>query len=123
PSPWPVSYALGNFIDLHVGAPALAAARPRTVEFYPLDAGAIRNPAPQLIGYTDAGLVLRLTPGSKASTLTTLNGVLVLTGADGRIAALNINAPQGLVPTATFSPAPGEASLPVMPLWLAMAFA
>lgn len=123
PSPWPVSYALGNFIDLHVGAPALSAARPKAVEFYPRDAGAIRNPAPQLIGYTDAGLVLRLTPGAKASTLTALNGVLVLTGEDGRVAALDINAPQGLVPAADFAPAPGEAALPAMPFWLAMAFA
>ena len=125
PSPWTVSHALGtNTLDLFVAAPALASARPRSVEFYPLDAGAIRNPAPQLVGYTDAGLVLRLTPGSKASTLTTLNGVLALTGEDGQVQALKINAPAGLVPAAQFTAPVGDVPpADIMPLWLAMAFA
>jgi thiol:disulfide interchange protein/DsbC/DsbD-like thiol-disulfide interchange protein len=124
PSPWKVSYALSNSIDLFVAAPALATARPASVEFYPLDAGAIKNPAPQLVGYNAQGLVLRLTPGSKAATLTALNGVLVLTGSDGSVQALDIKAPQGLVPAADFSSAPdGAAAADAMPLWLAMAFA
>lgn len=124
PSPWKVSYALSNSIDLFVAAPALATARPASVEFYPLDAGAIKNPAPQLVGYNAQGLVLRLTPGSKAATLTALNGVLVLTGSDGSVQALDIKAPQGLVPAADFSSAPDSAAAAdAMPLWLAMAFA
>jgi thiol:disulfide interchange protein DsbD len=123
PSPWKVSHATGSTIDLFVAAPALATARPAAVEFYPLDAGAIKNPAPQLVGYNAQGLVLRLTPGSKAATLTSLNGVLVLTGSDGSVQALDIKAPQGLVPAADFSAAPDGAAADAMPLWLAMAFA
>lgn len=123
PSPWKVSHTTGSTIDLFVAAPALATARPAAVEFYPLDAGAIKNPAPQLVGYNAQGLVLRLSPGSKAATLTSLNGVLVLTGSDGSVQALDIKAPQGLVPAADFSAVPDGAAADAMPLWLAMAFA
>ncbi len=122
-SPWPVSHAMGASIDLFVAVPALASARPAAVEFYPLDAGAIRNPAPQQVGYNDKGLVLRLTPGTKAATLTTLNGVLVLTGSDGSVQALNIKAPQGLVPAADFTTTAAAPAADAMPLLLAMAFA
>jgi len=122
PSPWVLTHALGS-LDLFLAAPALATARPAAVEFYPLDAGAIKNPAPQLVGYTDKGLVLRLTPETKAATLTTLNGVVVLTGTDGSVQALDVKAPQGLVPAADFTVVPQGAPADPMPLWLAMAFA
>jgi thiol:disulfide interchange protein DsbD len=121
-SPWPVAHARsGGNLDLFVAAPALVSAKPASVEFYPLDAGAIKNPAPQLVGYAADGLVLRLTSGTKPGEA--LNGVLVLTGSDGSVQALNINAPQGVVPVADFSAVPGAASGDAMPLWLAMAFA
>ena len=120
-SPWKVAYAPGATLDLHFAAPALVTARPKSVEFYPRDAGSIRNPAPQLIGYAADGLVVRLTPGAKAGSLETLNGVLVLTGSDGSVQALNINAPKGVVPAADFSGAGGTAN--DLPLWMALAFA
>ncbi len=123
PSPWVLTHALGNSLDLFLAAPALATARPAAVEVYPLDASAIKNPAPQLVGYTDKGLVLRLTPGTKAATLTTLNGVVVLTGTDGSVQELDVKAPQGLVPAADFTVVPQGAPADPMPLWLAMAFA
>lgn len=118
-SPWKVAYAPGATLDLHVAAPALVTARPKSVEFYPRDVGAIRNPAPQLVGTAADGLVLRLTPGAKAGSLETLNGVLVLTGSDGSVQALNINAPKGVVPAADFSGSTADD----FPLWLALAFA
>jgi thiol:disulfide interchange protein DsbD len=121
-SPWKVAFARGSSLDLFVAAPALATARPKSVEFYPRDAGAIRNPAPQLVGYAGDGLVLRLTPGSKAGELKTLDGVLVITGSDGSVQALNINAAQGAVPAADFSSASG-ATGNALPLWLALLFA
>ena len=43
-SPWPVKYSKGATLDLHIAAPALVSARPKSVEFYPLDAAAIVIP-------------------------------------------------------------------------------
>jgi thiol:disulfide interchange protein len=117
-SPWKLSYTLGNTLDLYVAAPSLAAAHPTTADFFPATSGAIKNAAPQLVGYAKDGLVLRLTPGAKASG--TLQGFLVLTSSDGSTQALEASVPPGPVPPADFSAsdAGGDISL-----WLAIAFA
>jgi thiol:disulfide interchange protein DsbD len=123
-SPWKLNYsigsggALGQNLDLYVAAPSLAAAHPRTVDFFPGRTGLIRNAAPQLVGYAKDGLVLRLAPGKKAGGL--LDGLLVLTSSDGSVQALEVAAPPGPVPAATFESAPASGDLT---LWLAIAFA
>jgi thiol:disulfide interchange protein DsbD len=116
-SPWKLNYALGSTLDLYVAAPSLAAAHPTSADFFPARAGLIKNAAPQLVGYAQDGLVLRLVPGTKISG--PLEGVLVLTSSDGSIQALDVSAPQGPVPAAEFS----AASSGDLNLWLAILFA
>lgn len=122
-SPWAMRYALGQNLDLYVAAPALAAAHPRGVDFFPLENGFIKNAAPQTVGYTKDGLVLRLTPGSKVHG--DLAGLLVLTSADGSVQAVHVSAPPGVVPAADFAaaPAPATDDSGDLNLWLALAFA
>jgi thiol:disulfide interchange protein DsbD len=126
-SPWPVTFTAAPHFDLHVAAPALAAARPQSAAFYPLDSGVVKNAAPQAMGFTPDGLVLRLTPGRKTAEAKTLAGVLVLTGTDGTVQALNIKAQPGAVPAADFSSAAatpdGAPATADLPLWLAMLLA
>jgi len=121
-SPWKFSYSIGgtpgNNLDLYVAAPSLAAAHPKSVDFFPARTGLIKNAAPQVVGYARDGLVLRLTPGPKVSGL--LEGVLVLTSSDGSVQALEVSAPPGPVPAAEFTTAPASGDLT---LWLAIAFA
>ncbi|MDB5734334.1 MAG: thiol:disulfide interchange protein [Alphaproteobacteria bacterium] len=118
-SPWKINYALGSTLDLFVAAPVLAQAHPTTADFFPGKTGLIKNAAPQLVGYAKDGLVLRLTPGAKVSGL--LEGLLVLTGTDGSVQALEVSAPPGPVPAAEFTaPAGGGDELS---LWAAMLFA
>jgi DsbC/DsbD-like thiol-disulfide interchange protein len=122
-SPWKIKYSLGNTLDLFVAAPLLAQAHPAAVDFFPGRTGLVKNAAPQLVGYAKAkeqeGLVLRLTPGAKVSGL--LEGLLVLTGTDGSVQALEVSAPPGPVPAAEFTaPAGGGDALS---LWAAMLFA
>ena len=105
-SPWKLNYALGKALDLYVAAPALVAAHPKTVDFFPARSGLIKNAAPQVVGYAKDGLVLRLTPGTKVNGL--LEGLLVLTGTDGSVQALDVNAPAGPVPAAEFTAAPAS---------------
>lgn len=119
-SPWKVTYALGTNLDLYVAAPALAASHPATADFFPAASGIIKNAAPQLVGYAQDGMVLRLSPGPKAKG--TLEGLLVLTGTDGSTQALEVSVPPGPVPTVEFS-APAAAGSGDLSLWLALAFA
>jgi thiol:disulfide interchange protein DsbD len=118
-SPWKITYALGNTLDLYVAAPALASAHPKEADFFPARSGLIKNAAPQLVGYAEDGLVLRLTPGAKVSA--PVEGLLVVTGTDGSTQAMEVSAPQGVVPPADF-PAPATESGDLT-LWLAIAFA
>ena len=121
-SPWKMNFSLGQNLDLYAAAPALAAAHPVDVAFFPAKPGIVKGPAPQVTGYTSDGLVLRLTPDAKAaSTGNTLGGVLVLKSSDGSVQALAVDAPAGAVPAASFSG--GGASSDAMSLWLAIAFA
>ena len=116
-SPWKLNYALGNNLDLYVAAPSLAAAHPTSADFFPATAGIIKNAAPQLVGYTKDGLVLRLTPGPKVGGV--LEGLVVLTSSDGSIQALDVSVPPGPVPPAEF----GTAASGELNLWLAILFA
>jgi thiol:disulfide interchange protein DsbD len=144
-SPWKLAFASGPArcpwtdsvsgerqdnpcLDLAVAAPALAAAHPKSAEFYPLDTGMVKGAAPQRMGFAPDGLVLRLTPGNKApdskgATATALNGVLVLTGRDGTVQALNVKAGPGAVPAADFSRTDEAGAADTLPLWLAMLLA
>ena len=117
-SPWKLTYALnGEQLDMYVAAPSLAARHPATADFFPAASGLIKNPAPQLVGYAQDGLVLRLTPGPKAKG--TFEGLLLLTGTDGSTQGLEVSVPPGPVPAADFS----AAASGDMSLWLALAFA
>src|ERR1700761_2381512 len=116
-SPWKLTYSLGNTLDIHVAAPALAATHPKSADFFPAASGIIKNAAPQLVGYAKDGLVLRLTPG--ANVKGPLSGLLVLTSTDGSTQALDVTVPPGVVPAADIS-ASGNGDLS---LWLALLFA
>ena len=124
-SPWPIAFTAAPNFDLYVAAPALAAAHPKSAEFYPLESGMVKGAAPQAMGFAKDGLVLRLTPGSKTAQAKALTGLLVLTGSDGLVQALNVNAVPGAVPVADFSSTPlADAAAPdALPLWLALVFA
>jgi DsbC/DsbD-like thiol-disulfide interchange protein/cytochrome c biogenesis protein CcdA len=125
-SPWKITYSIGSggapgsALDLFVAAPLLAQAHPASADFFPGRAGLIKNAAPQLVGYAKDGLVLRLTPGAKVGGL--LDGLLVLTGTDGSVQALEVSAPPGPVPAAEFT-APAGGGGDELSLWAAMLFA
>jgi thiol:disulfide interchange protein DsbD len=117
-SPWEVRYASGEALDIHVAAPSLAQRRPAFVDFFPARAGLIKNAAPQKIGYSKDGLVLRLAPAGKIGGA--VEGLLVLTGKDGSIQAVDLSAERGQVPLAEF---PATAAGTDLSFWLALAFA
>jgi thiol:disulfide interchange protein DsbD len=119
PSPWPMRYRLKDTLDLFVEAPSLAAAHPAKAEFFPFEPGMLNKGVwTQDASYTQSGLVLGLQPGQKLKDKGgALEGVLVLTSADGSVQALNVRALPGDVPDAGFA---GGAA---MELWLALLFA
>ncbi|HJW41060.1 MAG TPA: protein-disulfide reductase DsbD domain-containing protein, partial [Rhizomicrobium sp.] len=103
PSPWAVRYRLGDSLDLYVAAKPLTEAHPVRAEFFPLGDGVVIGPAPQTMGFAQDGLVLRMTPGNAlAKKGGALEGVLVLTSADGSVQALTVAALSGPVPDASF---------------------
>jgi len=146
-SPWPLQFAVQKqtcpgkadpdtgkreaapCLDLYLAAPTLAAAHPKTVDFFPLDSGLVVGDAPERIGFSKDGLVLRATAGTKAAAAKALSGVLVLTGSDGTVQALNVKASPGAVPVADFAaPAGGAAGPDTLPpnslsIWLMLLFA
>jgi thiol:disulfide interchange protein DsbD len=97
-SPWKLNYALKKTLDIYAAAPALAAAHPVEASFFPDKPDVVKGSAPQTIGFSKDGLVLRLQPDSKASVTGTLTGVLVLKSSDGSVQALTVSAPPGPVP-------------------------
>jgi thiol:disulfide interchange protein DsbD len=120
-SPWPMNYALGRTLDLYVAAPMLASAHPVSAAFFPLQSGMVANAAIQQMGFAQNGLVMRLMPGDKAARIGgMLTGVLVLKSIDGSVQALNVSAPPGPVPEASFAAVTADTD---MTLWLALAFA
>ncbi len=90
----------GQALDLFIAAPQLARAQPLDARFFPARAGEIEDMAPQQMGFARDGLVLRLVPGRKPVTV--LDGVIVLTSADGSVQALDVRAQPGAVPLAQF---------------------
>ena len=107
-SPWSAVYDAGDKrFALLVQSPELVAARPREIAFYPYADGFVEAAAPQLVGTSDKGLVIQSATGWKMATkdkrakVDGMAGLLVLTGADGRIDALNVEAKPGLVPAAS----------------------
>lgn len=103
PSPWASRYRLSKTLDLFIAAKPLATAHPQAAAFFPFSEGRVKGPAPQLMGFARDGLVLRLTPGKGLlKNGGTLEGLLVLTSADGSAQALQIAADPGPVPTAVF---------------------
>jgi thiol:disulfide interchange protein DsbD len=114
-SPWQVRYAAGEALDIYVAAPSLAQRRPASVDFFPARTGLIRNAAPQQVGYSKDGLVLRLAPADKIGGA--VEGLLVLTGRDGSTQALELSAARGQVPPAEF---PAAAAGTDLSFWLAL---
>jgi len=107
-APWPAIYDAGDKrFALLVQSPELASARPREAAFYPYTDGAVEAAAPQSVGTSDKGFVIQSTTGYKLATkekragAAKLEGLLVLTGADGRVDALNVEAEPGIVPAAS----------------------
>jgi thiol:disulfide interchange protein len=119
-SPWKLTYARTQTLNLYVAAPALAAAHPTEAAFFPLKSGVINNAAPQAMGFAKDGLVLRLTPGDKRPQ-GALEGVLVLKSSDGSVQALSVNAPAGPVPDADFAASTGAGGITLL-LALGLAF-
>ncbi|HWD48936.1 MAG TPA: protein-disulfide reductase DsbD domain-containing protein [Rhizomicrobium sp.] len=108
PSPWPVSFAAGAKIDLFIASPSLAKSELKDAAFFPSDQGLITGMAEQQRASTNDGLVLRLTPEKNAKGPQALNGVLVLTSADGSVQALDLSAKPGAVPSADFGMTSGS---------------
>jgi thiol:disulfide interchange protein/DsbC/DsbD-like thiol-disulfide interchange protein len=120
-SPWKLNYALSKNLDIYAAAPALATAHPVEASFFPDKPGIVKGSAPQKMGFTKDGLVLRLAPGDKAAAMGgALTGVLVLKSSDGSIQALNVDAPSGSVPDAFGSQATGDAATGGITLWIAI---
>ena len=125
-SPWTARYeASDGRFALLVEAPELASARPKSAVFYPYTDGLVEAAAPQNAGTASAGLVLQSAPGWKMTTaekrgaVDNIRGILVLTGSDGRVDALDIEAARGVVPAAAVALV-GEADLGLL---TAIAFA
>jgi thiol:disulfide interchange protein DsbD len=115
-SPWPMRYANEGGLRLYLQAPALAkGARPSDASFFPDEPGEIKDAAPQTLGFAKDGLLLGLQPSDKLAKRRALDGLLVLTSADGSVQALRVHALPGAVPAMH-----GGASLG---FWLALAFA
>jgi thiol:disulfide interchange protein/DsbC/DsbD-like thiol-disulfide interchange protein len=119
-SPWKLNYALGDALDLYVAAPALAKAHPVSVDFFPLKSGIVKGAVAQTVGYADGGVVLRLAPDDRTKIHGALEGVLVLASSDGSVQALDVSAPPGPVPAASF--ASGESGDLTLALSLLFAF-
>jgi thiol:disulfide interchange protein len=118
-SPWKLTYALTkDSLSIYADAPALAAAHPVEVDFFPDKSGIIKGAAPQKMRFTKDGLVLTLSPGDKAQQMTgALSGVLVLKSSDNSIQSLTVDAPKGAVPDA--GGADAAAATDGITLWVA----
>jgi thiol:disulfide interchange protein len=107
-SPWRAIYdADDKRFALLIESPELAAAHPRDVAFYPYTDGYVQAGAPQRLGTSSQGFVVESTTDRKLATpekrasAGTVGGLLVLTGADGRTDALDVQATPGPVPASS----------------------
>jgi thiol:disulfide interchange protein DsbD len=106
PSPWAMRYALGPSLDLFVAAKSLALAQPTDAQFFPFEPGIVKAPAPQMRGFVQSGLVLRMKPGKAILRHGgALEGVLVLASRDGSTQSIVVKAFPGPVPNAEFKTA------------------
>ncbi|HMI96508.1 MAG TPA: protein-disulfide reductase DsbD domain-containing protein [Micropepsaceae bacterium] len=119
-SPWPAIYDAGDKrFALLIQSPELATAKPRETAFYPYTDGMVEAAAAQQVGTSDKGFVIQSQTGyklakkDKRETIGKLAGLLVLTGADGRVDALNVEAEPGAVPVSsvTLAAAANDAGL------------
>jgi thiol:disulfide interchange protein DsbD len=127
-SPWPAVYDAGDKrFALLIQSPELASAKPRETAFYPYTDGMVEAAAPQAVGTTDKGFVVesqtgyKLAKKDKREGIGKLAGLLVLTGADGRVDALNVEAEPGAVPSSSVTLA-APANLDALPQLLLFAF-
>ncbi|HEY4266395.1 MAG TPA: protein-disulfide reductase DsbD domain-containing protein, partial [Micropepsaceae bacterium] len=107
-SPWKAVYDAGDKrFALLIESPELVSARPRDVAFYPYTDGYVQAGAPQRLGTSDKGFVIegvtdrKLATQEKRASAGKIGGVLVLTGADGRVDALDVDAEPGPVPASS----------------------
>ncbi len=102
PSPWPAVFQTdGKTFSLLIESPALAAARPREAWFYPYKDAYLKAAAPEIIGTADKGLVITTETDKKfvaGERPDMFGGLLVLTDAQGKTEALDIQATPGIVP-------------------------
>jgi len=101
-APWPVTFRVGDTIDLFVASPSLARSQLKDAVFFPSEEGVVDGMAMQQRGATSDGFLLRLNRAKNGKTPKTLPGVLVLTSADGTVQALDVHAKPGAVPDAEF---------------------
>jgi thiol:disulfide interchange protein DsbD len=104
-SPWNAVYDAGDKrFAILIKSPELVAARPQKAIFYPYTDGYLEGAVLQKAGTAEGGLVIEAATGFKLGTkekraaVDRVGGVLVLTGADGRVDALEIQATPGSVP-------------------------
>ncbi|HYM18003.1 MAG TPA: protein-disulfide reductase DsbD domain-containing protein [Micropepsaceae bacterium] len=104
-SPWKAVYDAGDKrFALLVQAPELVKARPKEAIFYPYTDGYLEGAVPQKAGTAADGLVIETATGFKLKTqakragVDKVGGVLVLTGSDDRVDALEVAATAGTVP-------------------------
>lgn len=127
-SPWKAVYDAGDkrFAVL-IESAELVSARPREAAFYPYTDGYVEAAAPQLTGTSDKGFVIQSTTGYKLATkdkragVKELKGLLVLTGSDGRVDALNVDAEPSAIPAASVTLVENVQS--DVGLWQALLFA
>jgi thiol:disulfide interchange protein DsbD len=126
-SPWRAVYDAGDKrFALLVESPELASARPREAALYPYADGLVESAAPQQLGTSDKGFVVQSATGyklankDKRAAIGKFAGLLVLTGADGRVDALNVDAEPGVVPLESVTLADDRAN---QDLWNILLFA
>jgi thiol:disulfide interchange protein len=125
-SPFKAVFDAGNkrFVLL-IESAQLTRQPPRSAAFFPAADGFMEAAAPQAMGLSPKGLVLETSTGWKMKTaakrkgVDSMDGILMLTIADGRVDALDVTAKPGIVPAATISFAQGDG----IGVLLAIAFA
>ncbi|HEY2070743.1 MAG TPA: thioredoxin family protein [Rhizomicrobium sp.] len=104
PSPWHAIYQLrGGNVDLEIPAPALLAAAPKDMTFFPYNEGDIEDAVAQRTGAAHDGPVVRMQAGKSLAARKSLRGVVVLTSNDNSVQALEIDARKGTFPEPRFT--------------------
>jgi thiol:disulfide interchange protein DsbD len=130
-SPWQARFAADEkMLRLLIASPELARAKPKEVVFFPYTDGYAKPPSPQAVHLTDEGIVLateigwRLNTAEKRGKVQKLDGIVVVTGTDGRTEALEVLAMQGSVPAVASAPSADAGAIDLdIDLWQALLFA